>query len=52
MLKSHTKENYIVLMLPKKYSLNDPALDQLTVIVRSADTARINLTPQSAGLYA
>jgi hypothetical protein len=39
-------------MLPKKYSFNDPALDQLAVIVRSADTARINLTPQSAGLYA
>lgn len=36
----------------KKYHLTDPALHQLAVIVRGADTARLNLTPQSAGLYA
>jgi hypothetical protein len=36
----------------KKYSLNDPALQQLAVIVRGADTSRLDLTPQSAGLYA
>lgn len=35
-----------------KYQLNDPALQQLAVIVRGADTSRIDLTPQSAGLYA
>jgi hypothetical protein len=36
----------------KKYELTDPALLQLAVIVRGADTSRLDLTPQSAGLYA
>jgi hypothetical protein len=37
----------------KKYGLtDDPALQQLAVIVRGADTSRLELTPQSAGLYA
>jgi hypothetical protein len=35
-----------------KYQLADPALQQLAVIVRGADTSRLDLTPQSAGLYA
>lgn len=35
-----------------KYSLDDPALKQLATIVRGADTSRLDLTPQSAGLYA
>lgn len=35
-----------------KYSLADPALHQLAEIVRGADTSRLDLTPQSAGLYA
>jgi len=35
-----------------KYKLNDPALQQLALIVRGADTSRLGLTPQSAGLYA
>jgi hypothetical protein len=35
-----------------KYKLDDPALLQLAVIVRGADTSRLDLTPQSAGLYA
>lgn len=35
-----------------KYALTDPALQQLAAIVRGADTARLDLTPQSAGLYA
>ena len=30
----------------------DPALRQLALIVRGADTDRLDLTPQSAGLYA
>lgn len=34
------------------YDLTDPALQQLAVIVRGADTSRLDLTPQSAGLYA
>ncbi|MBY4818668.1 chromate resistance protein ChrB domain-containing protein [Burkholderia contaminans] len=35
-----------------KYHLGDPALRQLAEIVRGVDTARLDLTPQSAGLYA
>ncbi len=35
-----------------KYSLTEPALQQLAGIVRGADTSRLDLTPQSAGLYA
>ena len=35
-----------------KYGLTDPALQPLALIVRGADTSRLNLTPQSAGLYA
>jgi len=35
-----------------KYGLDDPALAQLAAIVRGADTSRLNLTPQSPGLYA
>ena len=35
-----------------KYRLDDPALQQLAQIVRGADTSRLDLAPQSAGLYA
>ena len=35
-----------------KHKLTDPALQQLAAIVRGADTSRLDLTPQSAGLYA
>ncbi|WP_191833840.1 chromate resistance protein ChrB domain-containing protein [Pseudomonas fluorescens] len=35
-----------------KYRLDEPALQQLAAIVRGADTSRLDLTPQSAGLYA
>ena len=34
------------------YALDDPALLQLAEIVRGADTSRLDLTPQSAGLFA
>jgi hypothetical protein len=30
----------------------NPALQQLASIVRGADTSRLDLTPQSSGLYA
>lgn len=36
----------------KHYGLNDPALQQLATIVRGADTARLDLAPQAAGLLA
>ena len=35
-----------------KYRLHEPALQQLATIVRGADTSRLDLAPQSAGLYA
>lgn len=35
-----------------KYQLDQPALQQLAVIVRGADTSRLDLAPQAAGLYA
>ena len=35
-----------------KYALDDPALADLARIVRGADTARLDLAPQSAGLLA
>ena len=36
----------------KKHQLNDPALQQLATIVRGADTDRLDLAPQCAGLLA
>ena len=35
-----------------KYKLNDPALRHLAIIVRAADTDRLDLAPQAHGLYA
>jgi hypothetical protein len=34
------------------YGLRDAALERLALIVRGADTARLDLAPQCAGLYA
>jgi hypothetical protein len=36
----------------KKHKLTDPALQQLAVIVRGADTDNFKLAPQAAGLWA
>ena len=35
-----------------RYHLEDPALQQLALIVRAADTDRLDLAPQAAGLLA
>lgn len=35
-----------------KYELDDPPLAELARIVRGADTSRLDLTPQSGGLFA
>jgi len=35
-----------------KYQLTDPGLQRLALIVRGADTSRLDLAPQCAGLYA
>jgi rhodanese-related sulfurtransferase len=49
---SHAGERCSFDAFIKHYRLNDPALDELAVIVRGADTARLDLAPQSAGLVA
>ena len=36
----------------KKYEISDPALDEIAVIVRGADTDHLDLAPQAAGLLA
>ena len=36
----------------KHYRVNDPALQQLALIVRAADTAKLELSPQAPGLAA
>ena len=36
----------------QKYQLTDPALQSLAIIVRGADTDRLELAPQAAGLLA
>jgi len=35
----------------ERHRLNAPGLPQLAAIVRGADTSRLDLTPQSAGLF-
>lgn len=49
---SHVGERCSFDAFLKKYQLTDPALQQLAVIVRGADTARLELSPQAAGLLA
>ncbi len=36
----------------RKYAIADPAIGELAVIVRAADTDRLDLVPQAAGLLA
>lgn len=38
--------------LLRKYRLDDPALHEMAVIIRGADTEHLELAPQSAGLLA
>ena len=49
---SHVGERCSFDAFVAKYCLDDPALQQLASIVRGADTSRLDLTPQSAGLFA
>jgi hypothetical protein len=50
---SHVGEQCSFDAFLEKYELaDDPALRQLAAIVRGADTSRLDLTPQSGGLYA
>jgi rhodanese-related sulfurtransferase len=49
---SHDGEHCSFDAFLKRYRLTDPALADLAVIVRGADTARLDLAPQAAGLAA
>ena len=49
---SHAGENCSFDAFLQVYGLKDEALERLTLIVRGADTSRLALTPQSAGLFA
>ena len=49
---SHVGERCSFDAFLKAYRLADPALDELSVIVRGADTGRLDLAPQAAGLAA
>jgi hypothetical protein len=49
---SHVDELCSFDIFLQKYRLTDPALQSLAVIVRGADTDRLELAPQAAGLLA
>lgn len=49
---SHEGEFCTFDFIIKKHGLTDPALLQLALIVRGADTDRFDLAPQAAGLWA
>ena len=49
---SHYQDECSFDFILKKHALNDPALKQMAEIVRGADTNRIDLAPQAAGLWA
>jgi hypothetical protein len=49
---SHEGERCTFDFILKKHGLTDPALLQLALIVRGADTDSFHLAPQSAGLWA
>lgn len=49
---SHVAERCSFDAFLAKYGLDDPALAQLAVIVRGADTGRLDLAPEAAGLLA
>lgn len=49
---SHYGEECTFDFILKKHGLADPALHQLAVIIRGADTDNFQLAPQSAGLWA
>lgn len=49
---SHEGEYCTFDYILKKHHITDPALLQLAIIVRGADTDRFDLAPQAAGLWA
>ena len=49
---SHEGDECTFDFIIRKHGLTDPALRQLALIVRAADTDRFHLAPQAAGLWA
>jgi len=49
---SHRGERCTFDVMIEEFGLANPALDQLATIVRAADTARPDLSPQAPGLLA
>jgi hypothetical protein len=49
---SHVGDRCTFDKLVEHFGLGSEALDRLALIVRGADTSRLDLTPQSAGLFA
>lgn len=49
---SHYGDNCTFDFIIDKHNINDPALLQLALIVRGADTDRFDIAPQAAGLWA
>jgi hypothetical protein len=49
---SHVGEQCSFDAFLRKYALTEPALGRLAVIVRGADTARLDLAPEAPGLLA
>ena len=49
---SHVGERCSFDAFLEKYGLDDPSLREIAIIVRGADTARLDLAPQAAGLLA
>jgi rhodanese-related sulfurtransferase len=49
---SHRGERCTFDVMLEEFGLSTPALDRLALIVRGADTARLDLAPQAAGLLA
>lgn len=49
---SHRDERCSFDAFIERYRLDDPALDRLAMIVRGADTGRLDLAPAATGLFA
>jgi len=49
---SHVGERCSFDAFVAKYALQSPAIECMAVIIRGADTSRLDLAPQCAGLYA
>jgi hypothetical protein len=49
---SHVGERCSFDAFLEKYALKTPALERLAVIVRAADTSRLDLAPEAPGLFA